>query len=98
MSRGGADVLAKVHGRTRMPSDPRDYKLDVSGVSPPGDSASRPTARPYLSVQFACCGVYQRVYRSADNATYRGRCPKCARPVTFRVGQGGTDSRFFVVE
>jgi len=82
-----------------MPGDPRDYNVELTGGGndpEPSDAAGQP--RPYLSVLFRCCGVYQRVYRSADNATYRGRCPKCARPVTFRVGQGGTDSRFFVVE
>ena len=83
-----------------MPGDPRDYKVELSGGGGDGEAAPRDAAgtRPFLSVMFRCCGVYQRVYRSDDGVTYRGRCPKCARAVTFRVGQGGTDSRFFVVE
>ncbi|HEY8668763.1 MAG TPA: hypothetical protein VIL86_19100 [Tepidisphaeraceae bacterium] len=74
-------------------SDPRDYKLDVTGATaqPPA------SARPFLSVQFACCNVYQRIYRSADGKAYRGRCPKCGLAVTFAVGEGGTDSRAFIV-
>jgi hypothetical protein len=81
-------------------SDPRDYNLDVSGVTPvqtggKGSGAAR--FKPYLSVRFACCGVYQRVYRDADGRRYRGRCPRCARAVTFAVGAGGTTARYFVV-
>ncbi len=83
-----------------MPSDPRDYKLDLSSLSAESSSlsSSKPSeTRPYLSVHFACCGVYLRIYRSADGVHYAGNCPKCAKPVRFAVGQGGTDSRFFVV-
>jgi hypothetical protein len=89
-----------------MASDPRDYKLDLStaaGAAPEGPAAARakaasgkPQARPFLSVHFACCGAYQRVYRAADGAGYEGRCPRCARPVKFVVGEGGTSSRSFV--
>jgi hypothetical protein len=81
-----------------MPHDPRDVKVDIAGVSPapaPDDPAGR--GRPFLSVQFACCSVYQRVYRDPDGGHYRGRCPRCGKTVTFAVGQGGTDSRCFVV-
>jgi hypothetical protein len=78
-------------------NDPRDYKLDVTGVPRPEPSAKL-TGRPFISVRFACCGVYQRIYRSADGSAYRGHCPKCAKPVNFVVAPGGTDARFFVVE
>ena len=53
--------------------------------------------RPFISVQFACCNVYLRIYRSADGKHYRGRCPKCGVPVNFVVGEGGTSARTFVV-
>jgi hypothetical protein len=79
-----------------MPADPRDYKVEVSGLDPAPAPAAR-TPRPFISVHFACCGVYQRLYRSADGTAYRGRCPRCARAVNFAVGAGGTDSRHFVV-
>ena len=77
-------------------ADPRDYKVEISSApaSPQGAAARR----PYLSVLFNCCRVYQRIYRNNDGTAYEGRCPKCARPVRFAVGPGGTDSRFFVVE
>ena len=82
-----------------MPADPRDYKLDLSGASGGGATASTGphAARPFLSVHFACCGAYQRVYRDAGGKQYTGRCPRCGRPVRFVVGQGGTSARCFTV-
>jgi hypothetical protein len=86
-------------------ADARDYKLDINGVAPAdgGADASPPTAdgadpgRPFLSVRFDCCAVYTRIYKTPDGAAYRGRCPRCGKPVNFPVGAGGTDARFFVV-
>ena len=83
--------------------DDRDYKLDLSSASA-GDAAvqqpatgANASARPFISVQFDCCNVYLRIYRSADGAAYRGRCPRCGKPVSFAVGPGGTDARVFRV-
>ena len=80
-----------------MPSDSRDYSLDISGLRPDANQQGAPTNRPYLSVQFACCSVYQRVYRDRDGAHYTARCPRCGKTARFAVGEGGTSSRFFVV-
>jgi hypothetical protein len=80
-----------------MPSDPRDYKLDIPGVSPANASGSN-ESKPFLSIHFACCGVYCRIYRNSTGDAYVGRCPRCGRPVRFLVGEGGTQERFFVVE
>ena len=84
-----------------MPSDPRDYKLEISGLNEPIDDGRRAAGpagpRSFLSVRFACCGAYQRVYRSPDGRHYEGRCPRCARPVRFVVGEGGTSARCFIV-
>ncbi|HEY1628437.1 MAG TPA: hypothetical protein VGF52_01185 [Tepidisphaeraceae bacterium] len=79
-----------------MASDPRDYKLDIAGVKPPEKGVARD--RPYLSIHFACCGVYSRVYRNNDGTAYAGRCPRCGRTIKFPIGRGGTDQRFFIVE
>jgi hypothetical protein len=78
-------------------NDPRDFKLEIAGVSSAGGAAASPQTRPFLSVQFACCSVYQRVYRDPAGQHYRGRCPRCGKSVTFAVGEGGTSTRFFVV-
>ncbi len=56
-----------------------------------------PQVRPWLGIRFACAGAYQRVYRSADGTLYMARCPRCAKSINFRVGEGGTPQRFFDV-
>ena len=77
-------------------ADPRDYKLDIAGLE--GATEERKTEpRPYLRLQFACCNVYQRIYKNADGKSYQGRCPRCGKPVKFVVGDGGTSSRDFIV-
>lgn len=84
-----------------MPADPRDYKLDICGLDNPKPETARnrpAQARPWLSVFFRCCGVYQRVYRHRDGRRYEGHCPKCAAKVSFVVGQGGTGARQFIAE
>jgi hypothetical protein len=73
-----------------------DYKLDISGLKAPDTEASA-SPRPFLRVQFACCNVYQRIYRSPDEKSYQGRCPRCGKPVKFVVGSGGTSARDFIV-
>lgn len=54
-------------------------------------------ARPWLGVKFTCSGAYVRVYRNVEGTAYNARCPKCGQCMKFRVGQGGTDKRFFEV-
>jgi len=81
-----------------MPTDPRDYTLDLTGGASGDETGDQSSTRPFIGVQFACCGVYTRIYRDADGAAYNGRCPRCGKPVRFAVGAGGTDARMFVVE
>jgi hypothetical protein len=83
-------------------TDPRDYKLELSGAHAgglprPHRPDAVPSARPYLSVQFACCGVYQRIYRAPGGNCYQGRCPRCGKSVRFPIGPAGTSHRFFIV-
>jgi hypothetical protein len=61
------------------------------------EDGSGAQGRPYLGVQFDCCGTYARVYRDRDGKQYSGRCPKCLRPVRFQVGAEGSAQRFWRV-
>ena len=81
-----------------MTSDPRDYNLDLSTKRSSSATPAPAAARPFLSVLFACCGVYQRIYRDPAGSHYHGHCPRCGKPVRFAVGPGGTTSRFFRVQ
>jgi hypothetical protein len=84
-----------------MPSDPRDYRVSISGLSetsPRAGMSGNGPAQPFLCVLFNCCRAYVRVYRSPDASHYHARCPKCGKSVRFQVGDGGTDERSFVVE
>jgi hypothetical protein len=82
--------------------DDRDYKLELSAsaqetLAQPQRTAAAPS-RPFISVHFACCNIYTRIYRDAHGKAYQGRCPHCAATVNFPVGAGGTRARFFRVE
>ena len=51
--------------------------------------------RKFIGVKFNCCNIYVRIYANKEGTAYEGRCPKCFRPVKFKIGEGGTDHRFF---
>lgn len=80
-------------------SDEPPYILDVTGLSDgPSEDASEPAGsgeRPWIGIQYECCGVYQRVYRNREGTAYESACPRCGRQVRVRVGQGGTSQRMF---
>jgi hypothetical protein len=72
-------------------------RLDLSSEPPPPPAEEAPPARPYLGVHFACCGVYSRIYRNAEQTAYAGHCPRCTRSVQVNIAPGGSDQRFFTV-
>ena len=70
--------------------------LDLSsGGTPQRPPQTATQARKFVGIQFACCGVYARVYANREGTAYEGRCPRCSKPVRLEIGPGGTDSRFF---
>jgi len=81
--------------------DAPPYYLEIDGLDDPGRGDplyARPGGRPWVGVRFECCRVYSRVYRNREGTAYRGKCPRCLRMVTLRVGPDGTDARFFAAE
>jgi hypothetical protein len=79
-----------------MADDPA-YILDISGLTDATvqQTSDEHSARPWLGLQFECCGVYSRIYRNREATAYTGFCPRCARPVRVKIGEGGTNSRMF---
>ena len=49
----------------------------------------------FIGVRFQCCGSYARAYLNRAGTTYLANCPRCSKPVRFKVGPGGSDARFF---
>ena len=44
---------------------------------------------------FECCNIYLRVYINKEGNAYEGCCPKCYAEVKVRIGNDGSDTRFF---
>ena len=54
--------------------------------------------RKFLGVHFKCCNVYTRLYVNRLRTAYQGRCPRCGKRVSIKIGPGGSDSRFFTAQ
>lgn len=71
-----------------------DYILDLGGGHAPR-KPDAPAGRPFISVHFTCCNVYQRIYRNREGTAYAGWCPRCARRVVAEIRPDGVATRFF---
>ena len=79
----------------QIPMKGENLDLSSGGTQGDGDSTSAP--RRFLGIQFACFGVYTRVYVNRQATAYEGNCPKYGRAVRLGIGPDGTSSRFFNV-
>jgi hypothetical protein len=89
--------------RNRTDSQSQTASIDLvsmpDGVPQHPDAApqhaEQTAGRPFVGVQFECCGVYSRIYRNAQATAYVGHCPRCAQRVQIAIGPGGGTARFF---
>ena len=93
--------------RRPMPGSPRQAPADSnaaapalqphSPAAPAGAGSGRETlvGRPWVAIQFKCCRCYTRIYRNRKATAYEGQCPKCGRRVKLKIGNNGTNQRFF---
>ena len=58
------------------------------------EEGNRPK-RAFIGIWFECCQTYGRLYKNKTGTAYVGRCPKCLRPASVRIGGEGTKRRFF---
>ena len=74
-----------------------DYILDVGGLKSrePASGVANSRNRPWLAIRWRCCEVYSRIYQNRATTAYEGRCPKCGRDLSVRIGAEGTTHRFF---
>lgn len=70
-----------------IPNDKRDAQQTSN--APAADD------KPWLGVFFECCKVYARAHKTATGTHYVGHCPRCASPVRFKIGEGGSGARFW---
>jgi len=78
-----------------LTSEPDDSgrRKDAPAASNAGPQP--PPGKRFVGVNFMCCSVYSRVYRTRDGMAYAGYCPKCSKPVRLEIGEGGSNSRFY---
>jgi hypothetical protein len=53
--------------------------------------------RPFIGIQFQCCGVYSRIYLNNAETAFAGNCPRCGKRIQFPVSEDGSSERFFTV-
>ena len=78
-----------------LTSDPNIATRTSVAVSESEGSGSSVDRKKFVGVRFHCCDLYIRIYVNKDGTAYEGRCPKCAKPVRLKIGEGGTSNRFF---
>lgn len=55
----------------------------------------KPQKHDFLGIMFNCCNVYSRIYKNKEGTAYEGVCPRCFKKVQIKIGEGGSNRRFF---
>ena len=84
-------------GRLDLTTDPNFSRPSPIAETEAHSSQPQQEQRKYLGIRFNCCGLYVRIYANKEGTAYEGRCPKCAKPVKLKIGESGTNNRFFDV-
>lgn len=72
--------------------------FDASSEPVQRDAQPAPrSSRPFLGIQFQCCGTYARIHLTPAETAFVGNCPRCGRRVEFPVSKSGSTDRFFTV-
>ena len=95
MSRHQFDLSSDPNSFGKMAASQNSGKKNEKSASQ--ENLDNETKKKFLGLKFTCCGVYSRVYVNREGTAYEGRCPKCLKSVKLKIGEGGTDSRFFEV-
>lgn len=96
-----ASRLRSSPGSPRQPSPimtPGAPAISNNHPAVPAENSPRPdtlVGRPWVAIQFKCCRCYNRIYRNRKATAYEGRCPKCGRRIKLKIGNDGTNQRFF---
>jgi len=70
----------------------------IPEVSDVEEDNQEQSTRKFIGVWFECCHTYGRLYKNKEGTMYRGRCPKCLRPVQVAINaesERATNRRFF---
>lgn len=78
-----------------LSSDPSPYKRHETVIPPNKTDQKAVDHTKFIGVRFNCCGAYTRIYVNKDGTAYEGKCPKCYKPLKVKIGEGGTNNRFF---
>jgi hypothetical protein len=90
----GADYILDIRGAGGLAGAPRGGG-DVESQAAAPEPQTPGAGRAWLAVHWRCCSAYSRVYRNKTATAYEGRCPRCGKLVTVRIGAEGTAARFF---
>ncbi len=96
-SRHSQQACSVIAGQNLMAGDHFDASSDPPSHEEPREVRAVGGSRPFVGVQFQCCGAYSRIFLNPPETAFAGYCPRCGRRVEFPVSETGSNDRFFTV-